>query len=86
MDASLVLKAIEDPRKNSVWASMAGSALLDGKGWQLSVEQQEMLLFVFGITDMVCKEPQYVEDVWKKICSGLERYKGYCWRRMVCGT
>jgi hypothetical protein len=83
MDASLGLKDSSDPRKDTVWFTMAGFALLEGKGWQLSVEQQERLYSVFGIRDILCKEPQYVEDVWKKVCVGLERYKGACWKRMV---
>jgi hypothetical protein len=83
MDASLALKDIVDPRKDGVWSSMAGQGLLEGKGWQLSVEQQERLYAVCCIRDTLCKEPQYVEDVWKKVCVGLERYKGVCWKRMV---
>jgi hypothetical protein len=83
MDASLALKDIADPRKDRVWADMAGLALLEGKGWQLSVDQQERLYSVFSIPNTFCKEPHYVEDVWKKICIELERYKGTCWKRMM---
>jgi hypothetical protein len=83
MDASLVLGSIEDPRKNKIWSSMAGVALLDGKGWQLNVEQLDTLYSVFQIKDVISKEPLYVEDVWKKLCGYLERYKGKCWKAMM---
>jgi hypothetical protein len=83
MDASLALKKVEDPRKHLGWSSMAGWALLNGRGWKLSVEEQELLYSTFQITDIVCKEPMYVEDVWTILCIKLERYKGVCWKRMV---
>jgi hypothetical protein len=83
MDAALAIKGVEDPRKNGVWWSAAGQSLLEGKGWQLSVEQQESLYKAFHIRNIVCKEPVYVEDVWKRICRELERYKGVCWKYMA---
>lgn len=83
MDAALAIKGVEDPRKNGVWWSAAGQSLLEGKGWQLSAEQQESLYKAFHIRNIVCKEPMYVEDVWKCICRELERYKGVCWKYMM---
>jgi hypothetical protein len=86
MDASLKFQKIEDPRKDAVWGAMAGQALLEGKSWHMSVEQQSRLYAIFRITNTIVKEPQYVEDVWKKVCGALEAYKGECWKRMAMAT
>jgi hypothetical protein len=83
MDASLKFQKVEDPRKDGVWSTMAGQALLEGKSWHMSVEQQSRLYAIFRITNTIVKEPQYVEDVWKKVCGALEVYKGECWKRMA---
>ena len=85
MDTSLLFKgsSIKNPCKNTIWQEAAGKSLLDGKGWQLSVEQQESIYTTFRISEIICKEPMYVEDVWKTLAQCLERYKGPCWKYMV---
>jgi hypothetical protein len=82
MDASLKIKKVADPRVCKVWQIAAGEALLHGKGWFISVEQQCAIYNAFQIKKSP-KEPTYIVDWLQGFFRDLEQYKGKCWKCMI---
>ncbi len=83
MDTSLHLQTCTNPVKHPVWISAAGTALLEGKGWMLTVEEQDCFCKQFGICDWLAKEPISVIDFVPAFMECLGRYRGICWARMA---
>jgi hypothetical protein len=84
MDAALRIKQVEKPQDYKEWISAAGQALLLGRGWSISVEQQRCILSAFRITELDDpKEPVNVVDWLRGFFVALEKYKGKCWSRMM---
>jgi hypothetical protein len=84
MDAALHMKNVEKPQGNNDWISAAGQALMLGRGWNVSVEQQRAVYKAFRLTDVNSpKEPVNVVDWLRSLFVALEKYKGRCWLRMM---
>ena len=83
MDTSLRLQTCTNPVKHPIWISAAGTALLEGKGWMLTVEEQDYFCKIFRIEDWLTKEPIAVTDFVPVFMERLSRYKGPCWKRMI---
>jgi len=84
MDAALRIKDIEKPQGCADWISAAGQALMLGRGWNVSVEQQRAVYKAFHLTELDDpKEPVNVVDWLRSLFVALEKYKGRCWSRMA---
>ena len=83
MDCSLSMRSAENPVHNKVWQEAAGFALLEGRAWNMSLEQMETIGKVFSIHNWIHKEPLGVTDFLQGLFSRLDGRKGICWKRMV---
>lgn len=83
MDCSLAIQTIENPVRNKVWQGAAGEALLEGRAWNMSLEQMELIGKVFGIKNWIHKEPLGVCEFLQGLFSRLDGMKGQCWKLMI---
>ncbi len=83
MDCSLAIQTIENPVRNKVWQGAAGEALLEGRAWNMSLEQMELIGKVFGIQNWIHKEPLGVCEFLQGLFSRLDGMKGQCWKLMI---
>lgn len=83
MDYSLSIQTVENPVRSKVWQGAAGQALLEGRAWNMSLEQMETIGKVFGISNWIHKEPLDVCVFLQRLFTRLEKIKGKCWKWMV---
>ncbi len=85
MDVSLQYAEFPNPTENPEWQKAATAGMLHGKEWIVSPEFSATVLSVFSTGIKCSKEPVAAGDFFQQLFSGLEKYRGRCWKLMVEG-